>query len=151
MIDVSIGPGGPSPDAAALDVALAIMEAIEDLESRTADHGIPYRGVRLMGHAASGRIAPGEVISIRHHGDRDLDDLEEELLDLGAMGLRRSGFQSRWGMLSTLEGELDGVPFRLRRCPLGQVPLDAGHLKSGRPITRADLPAIQRLRSAMGS
>ena len=141
--------GVPGPSAEALDVAIAIMESIEDLESRTADRGIPYRGVRLAGHAATGRIAPGEVVSIRYHGDRDLDDLEYELEDLGAVELRRSAFQSRWGMLSALEGDLDGVPFRVSRCPLGQVPLDAGNLKSGRPITLADLPAVIRLRASL--
>jgi hypothetical protein len=140
--------GAPGPTAEALDVAIAIMEAIEDLESRTADRGIPYRGVRLAGHAATGRIAPGEVVTIRYHGDRDLDDLEPELEDLGVVELRRSSFQSRWGVLSTIEGDLDGVPFRVRRCPLGQVPLDAGQLKSGRPITLADLPAVIRRRQS---
>jgi len=141
--------GEPPPAVVGLDVAIAIMEAIDDLESRTADRGVPYRGVRLAGHAAAGRIAPGDVLSIRHHGDRDLDDLEAEVEELGAVDLRRIAFRSRWGVLSTLEGELDGVPFRIRRCPLGQVPMDAGHLKTARPITLADLPTLRRVRASI--
>ncbi len=143
--------GDPVPVVAVLDAAIAIMEAIDDLESRTADRGTPYRGVRLAGHAATGQVSPGEVLSIRHHGDRSLDDLEMELEDLGVVEFRRSALRSRWGTLSALEGELDGVPFRVRRCPVGQVPLDAGNLRTGRPVPLADLAAIRRVRDGVGT
>lgn len=129
----------------ALEVAIAVMESIDDLEERTADRGIPFAGVRLAGHPATGRLAVGEPIHLRHHGDRPAEDLARELEDLGATDLRMTSVETAWGRLASIEAGLDGVEIRLRRCPLGQVPLDAGHLQTRRPLAIADLPTIRRL------
>lgn len=134
--------------AAVLDVAIAVMEAIEDLEERTADLGIPFAGVRLSGHAATGRPGPGERVHLRYHGDRDADDVARELEDLGATDVRVGAIVTRWGRLSSIEAVLDGVELRIRRCPVGQVPLTAANLVTGGPVPLADLQAAHRLRAA---
>lgn len=135
--------------AAGLEIALAVMEAVEDLEERTADRGIPFAGIRLVGHAATGRLGPGESVHLRHHGDRPADDLAREFEDLGAIELRLASVNTRWGRLSSIEGVLDGLGFRLRRCPVGQVPLDAPHFTTGQPIPTADSAAVERLLSTL--
>lgn len=149
-IEQSEGGGGSTHRrrAEALEVAIAVMEAIEDLEERTADRGVPFAGVRLAGHAATGRIAPGEPLHLRHHGDRSIDDLARELEDLGAVEIRLGSMSSRWGRLSWVDGVLDGVPIRLRRCPVGQVPLASGNLVTGASVPIADLAEVRRRRAA---
>ena len=73
------------------------------------------------------------------------DDLAREFEDLGAIELRLASVNTRWGRLSSIEGVLDGLGFRLRRCPVGQVPLDAPHFTTGQPIPTADSAAVERL------
>ncbi len=131
--------------ARALEIALSVMEAIEDLEERTADRGIPFNGVRLAGHPGTGRLSVGEPIHLRHHGDRPVEDLARELEDLGVIELRLASVGTAWGRLASIEAALDGMEIRLRRCPVGQVPLDAGHLQTRTPLTLADPAAVRRL------
>lgn len=129
----------------AIGAALAIMEAIEDLEERTADRGHCYRGIFLAGRIVGGHQLPEEAIHLRHAGDRNADDLAIELEMLGGLDVRVVGVRTRFGVLRSIEGMLDGWACRIRRCPPGQVPVDTGHLLTARPTPLADLRAVRKL------
>ena len=130
---------------ARLEDALAVMETIEDLEERLADDRWIHRGVVLAGRVATGVFDPEAVVHLRQHGDRPLEDLEPELGLLEAVEIVHRSSRSRFGVLSSLEFEIDGGRFRLRRCPPDQVPLDADDLFDGGPVATIGVPGLRRL------
>lgn len=134
-----------------LEAALAVMETIDLMESRLADAGTPYRGVRLMGDAAKGRPHLRGRIHLRVHGDRTTEAWADELALLEPQASRTFTSATRYGRLSGLEVTLEGTVVRIHRCPVDQVPLDAGHLFDGSRIRSADLPTVRRLVDATGT
>ena len=134
-----------------LEAALAVMETIDLMESRLADSGTPYRGVRLMGDAARGRPDLRGRVHLRVHGDRSTEAWADELAMLEPQASRSFTSSTRYGRLSGLEVTLDGTLVRLHRCPVNQVPLDGGHLFDGGWIRSVDLQAVRCLVDSRGT
>ena len=133
-----------------LESGLAVMETIDLMESRLADAGVPYRGVRLAGEAARGHPDLRGSIHLRVHGDRSVSSWIAELEMLEPQDIRTFTSTTTFGRLSGFEVTIDGTVVRGHRCPVDQIPLDAGNLFSGTRVHVADLTTVRRLVSAMG-
>ena len=125
--------------------ALDILECLDAFEERFADQGRTYLGSRLAGRAARGRIEPEDRIHLRYHGVRNIRDLAAELEFIDVLEIRFSITRSRFGMLETMHGILEGVEFDLRRCPPGQVAIDAPNLVRGGDVPLAHAGEVTRL------
>ena len=136
---------------ARLEDTLAVMETIEDLEDRLADDRWIHRGVRVAGRLATGRFDPDAMVHLRQHGDRPLDQLELELMEMGAIEMARRSDRTRFGVISSLEFQFGGGGFRCRRCPPDQVPLESRDLFHGRPVPVLDLEGVRRLIDSLES
>lgn len=140
----SLAPVRGSNRLVGLRCALDVLETLEDLEERLADDRCIHRGCLLVGRIVTGHHEPGDVLHVRHHGDRPLAELE---LELHLLEIRESASRSlmtRYGRIGTLEFELDGVGFRVLRCPPAQVPLDDRNLVSGAPVASLDRRSLER-------
>ena len=125
-----------------LRVPLDLLEAIDLHEERFADDRHVFLGSRLAGRAAMGRIDPEDRIHLRHHGDRDVRAVAAELESIGVEEVRLGSFRSRFGTLETIEGILEGVEFRVRRCPPNQVAVDAGDLDREGEVALVDAAGL---------
>lgn len=68
-----------------------------------------------------------------------------ELETIGMEPVRIGSSRSRFGTLETIEGVLEGVAFRLRRCPPSQVPVDAGDLDDGGDVALVDATGLAQI------
>ena len=128
-----------------LRVALDLPETMDLHEERFADDRHVYLGSRLAGRAATGRIDPEDRLHLRHHGDRAVRAIAAELESNGIEPLRLGIFRSRFGTLETIEGTLEGVVFRIRRCPPNQIAIDAGDLDGGGEVPLVDASGLARI------
>ncbi|MDA0295260.1 MAG: hypothetical protein O3A19_11660 [Planctomycetota bacterium] len=146
MRAASIGESGMNRMRAdRLRSGLEILECLDALEERFADQGSPYLGSRLAGRAARGRIEPEDRLHLRYHGVREIRDLATELEFIDVVEIRFSISRSRFGMLETMQGTLEGVEFDLRRCPPGQVSIDAPNLIRGGDVPLASAKEVSVL------
>jgi hypothetical protein len=146
MRAASIGESGMNRIRAdRLGSALDILECLDALEDRFADQGNPYLGSRLAGRAARGRLEPEDRLHLRYHGVRGIRDLAVELELIDVIEIRFSITRSRYGMLETLHGCLEGVDFDLRRCPPSQVVIDAPNLLRGGDVPLASAQDVSHL------
>ncbi len=133
-----------------LESGLAVMEAIDLMESRLADAGVPYRGVRLAGEAARGHPDLRGPIHLRVHGDRSVSSWLAEIEMLEPQDIRTFTSTTTFGRLSGFEVTIEGTVVRGHRCPVDQIPIDAENLFKGTRVPLADLTAVRRLVSSMG-
>ncbi len=132
-----------------LRAGMDILECLDSLEDRFADQGSPYLGSRLAGRAARGQIEPEDRLHLRYHGVREIRDLAAELEFIDVVEIRFSITRSRYGMLETMHGILEGVEFDLRRCPPGQILIDAPNLIRGGDVPLASADEVARLIAGM--
>ena len=71
----------------------------------------------------------------------------DEFIDV--VEIRFSITRSRYGMLETMHGILEGVEFDLRRCPPGQILIDAPNLIRGGDVPLASADEVARLIAGM--
>jgi hypothetical protein len=128
-----------------LRVALDLLEAMDLQEERFADDRHVFLGSRLAGRAATGRVDPEDRLHLRHHGDRGIRAIAAELEAIGGEPVRLGSSRSRFGTLETIEGVLEGVEFRIRRCPPNQVPIDAGDLDAGSDVPLVDAVELAQI------
>lgn len=127
-----------------LRLALDVLETLEDLEERLADDRCIHRGSVLVGRIVDGQHEPGDVLHVRHHGDRPISELELELSLLEVREPASRSLMTRYGRIGTLEFELDGFDFRVLRCPPAQIPRGARNLVSGAPVASMDRASLER-------
>ena len=128
-----------------LEETLAVMETIDDLEDRMADDRWVCRGVRVTGRIATGRFDPEHTVHLRHHGDRPLAELEDELECQEIREPFEGSTRTRHGMISSLGFRLESGLFRIHRCPPDQIPLDGPNLLTGEPVAVVDIAGLSRL------
>jgi hypothetical protein len=127
MRAASIGESGMNRMRAdRLRSGLEILECLDALEAR-------------------GRIEPEDRLHLRYHGVREIRDLATELEFIDVVEIRFSISRSRFGMLETMQGTLEGVEFDLRRCPPGQVSIDAPNLIRGGDVPLASAKEVSVL------
>ena len=68
-----------------------------------------------------------------------------ELEAIGVEEVRLGSFRSRFGTLETIEGILEGVEFRVRRCPPNQVAVDAGDLDREGEVALVDAAGLSAI------